>query len=393
MTRRARPSRAADGSDDPGSAGLTLSAESAGVTSQTRSSTTSLTQSVPSTSRSPSSLAAQDPSRLGQPLVGPRQTPGDREVGGDEVTRAGPQQLAEELTEGAAGQVRRGRQVRGSGGGCTEPANQSGEALDLGGSGAAQALSQPLRLGGVEAGADRGHHHLAVAGGGQSVAAHRDLVVAEQGHRLSVGVAQGELTTLAAQGGDRRQRGTTAERADQLGQLVGQLALPHRDDQLLGQQRAPVGRAEVPLTPAVQHPVGQQHAGTDQPVVGRIQQGEVDVVAGVVAGTGHQRRQSQVGSDRTGHLRAVGHVEQPLTERANRRRGWRCRRGRPGRFGPPGPSGRPRRGVRGCRLGPAALGGRAGVSLGLRRLGVPPLGLAHRVILPPVAAPITLRSS
>ena len=167
----------------------------------------------------------------------------------------------------------------------------------------------------VMPGPDRGDHHLAVAGGGQAAPADGHLVVAQQGQRGAVVVAQRELAPVAGQRGDRPQRGPAAQRPEQVGELLGQVGMTHQLDPVLGQQRLPVGRGQVPLAAAVQHPVGQQHPGADQPVVGGVQQSDVDRVRGVVAGAGHQVVQPEVGVDQPRRRGAVGQVVEPLARR------------------------------------------------------------------------------
>ena len=89
--------------------------------------------------------------------------------------------------------------------------------------------------------------------------------------------------------------------------------MPHQLDPVLGQQRLPVRGREVPLATPVQHPMSKQDTRSDQPVIGRVQQRDRDLVRGIVADSGHQMMQTKIRIDQARRRRAVRHVVVALT--------------------------------------------------------------------------------
>jgi hypothetical protein len=70
---------------------------------------------------------------------------------------------------------------------------------------------------------------------GQTAAAYRHLVVAQQRQRGSCVVSQRKLTSIAGECSNRSQRRPAAQRPDHVGQLFREIGVTHQLDAILGQ--------------------------------------------------------------------------------------------------------------------------------------------------------------
>ena len=119
-----------------------------------------------------------------------------------------------------------------------------------------------------------------VAGRRHASAAHRDPFVADASQG-TVGSPQEILDPLAFQRGHRPEHGAARQRPGEVGELLGQLGGGvDGHDPFGGQVGHPSGRGQVPVPHPTEHPVCQHHPGAQQPVVGGVQDGHVDAVAG-----------------------------------------------------------------------------------------------------------------
>ena len=198
----------------------------------------------------------------------------------DETLQVGGEQPRHEHLHGCSAIQRTGgREVGATGGGRAEALLKAWEFVDGVRGDRFQRGQHVLQLVSAEQ-VGGGEGGLPVAGRRHTSATHRDPFVADASQG-PVGSPQKVFDPLAFQRGHRSEHGAAHQRSGEVGELLGQLSGgPHGNDPFGGQMRSPCGSGEVPVPQPAEHPMRQHHPGAQQPVVGAVQHGHIDAVAG-----------------------------------------------------------------------------------------------------------------
>ena len=201
----------------------------------------------------------------------------------DEILQIGGEQSRHERLHGCLTVQRAGVwEVGAAGGGRAEALLEARELVDGGRGDRVQRGQHVLQLVSAEQ-FGGGEGGFPVAGRRHASAAHRDPFVADASQG-TVGSPQEVLDPLAFQRGHRPEHSAAHQRPGEVGELLGQLGGGvDGHDPFGGQVGHPSGRGQVPVPHPTEHPVCQYHPGAQQPVVGGVQDGHVDAVAGRAA--------------------------------------------------------------------------------------------------------------